>query len=212
MQSIKLKNMVLFLFVFLFLTFLMIDLCFSKSPNEIAYELEKEYIENRDDLSWSEKVKEQEKLLNRRFPDSDSGKRSCWLCFGIIFLGVVVAIIKSSLDNKTNDKKTNDSFSKNEKRDEIIFELAEEEKDLNGESKAIDYRESCEICGNPKSNFSADINRNVCYNCKVKEYNTIKWLMKCPDCGKDVSKRAAACPNCGCPISKINEFLSDQIK
>jgi len=27
-------------------------------------------------------------------------------------------------------------------------------------------------------------------------------LIKCPDCGKDVSLRASVCPNCGCPISK----------
>lgn len=26
-------------------------------------------------------------------------------------------------------------------------------------------------------------------------------LIKCPECGKDVSDRAAACPNCGFPIS-----------
>lgn len=26
-------------------------------------------------------------------------------------------------------------------------------------------------------------------------------LCKCPDCGKDVSKRAASCPNCGAPIA-----------
>lgn len=26
-------------------------------------------------------------------------------------------------------------------------------------------------------------------------------LMKCPECGKDVSDRAVSCPNCGCPIS-----------
>ncbi|MCX6922833.1 MAG: hypothetical protein NT154_06415 [Verrucomicrobia bacterium] len=25
-------------------------------------------------------------------------------------------------------------------------------------------------------------------------------LTKCPECGKDVSTRAAACPHCGCPV------------
>lgn len=25
-------------------------------------------------------------------------------------------------------------------------------------------------------------------------------LIACPDCGKQVSSRAAACPNCGCPL------------
>ena len=28
-------------------------------------------------------------------------------------------------------------------------------------------------------------------------------LLKCIDCGHDVSSRALRCPNCGCPISAI---------
>ena len=28
-------------------------------------------------------------------------------------------------------------------------------------------------------------------------------LVKCPECGKEVSDKAASCPNCGCPISEI---------
>ena len=27
-------------------------------------------------------------------------------------------------------------------------------------------------------------------------------LIKCPECGKEVSDRAISCPNCGCPITK----------
>ena len=26
-------------------------------------------------------------------------------------------------------------------------------------------------------------------------------LQPCPDCGREVSKRAASCPNCGCPLN-----------
>ena len=29
-------------------------------------------------------------------------------------------------------------------------------------------------------------------------------LIKCPECGKEISDQAASCPNCGCPIKKIN--------
>lgn len=29
-------------------------------------------------------------------------------------------------------------------------------------------------------------------------------LIKCPECGKQISDRAASCPNCGCPISGSN--------
>ena len=28
-------------------------------------------------------------------------------------------------------------------------------------------------------------------------------LVKCPDCGRDVSGRAIACPYCGCPVSEV---------
>lgn len=27
-------------------------------------------------------------------------------------------------------------------------------------------------------------------------------LIKCPECGKEISDRAASCPNCGCPVEK----------
>lgn len=29
-------------------------------------------------------------------------------------------------------------------------------------------------------------------------------LIKCPECGKEISDQAASCPNCGCPIKKTN--------
>ncbi|MBI5675852.1 MAG: hypothetical protein HZC48_08540 [Nitrospirae bacterium] len=32
-------------------------------------------------------------------------------------------------------------------------------------------------------------------------------LINCPDCNKEVSRRAIACPNCGCPISKTTKGL-----
>lgn len=28
-------------------------------------------------------------------------------------------------------------------------------------------------------------------------------LIKCPECGKEVSDKATACPNCGCPMSEM---------
>ena len=30
-------------------------------------------------------------------------------------------------------------------------------------------------------------------------------LIKCPECGKDVSSIAKSCPNCGCPIESNNQ-------
>lgn len=29
-------------------------------------------------------------------------------------------------------------------------------------------------------------------------------LIKCPECGKEVSDRASNCPNCGCPLSEMS--------
>jgi hypothetical protein len=33
-------------------------------------------------------------------------------------------------------------------------------------------------------------------------------LIKCEDCGKDVSDKAAACPNCACPVPKTASRLA----
>ncbi len=34
-------------------------------------------------------------------------------------------------------------------------------------------------------------------------------LLKCPECGHEISEYAEACPNCGCPMSKIQELLAN---
>ena len=37
-------------------------------------------------------------------------------------------------------------------------------------------------------------------------------LIKCPECGKEMSDKATACPNCGCPINRIKtETEQDRI-
>lgn len=30
-------------------------------------------------------------------------------------------------------------------------------------------------------------------------------LVKCPECGKEISDKAASCPNCGCPASEFKK-------
>lgn len=35
-------------------------------------------------------------------------------------------------------------------------------------------------------------------------------LMRCPDCGKMVSGKAAVCSNCGCPSSYFEEGIIDE--
>lgn len=38
-------------------------------------------------------------------------------------------------------------------------------------------------------------------------------LIKCPECGKEISDKATACPNCGCPVipSKQNESFNTDL-
>lgn len=35
-------------------------------------------------------------------------------------------------------------------------------------------------------------------------------LVKCPECGKEISDKASACPNCGCPANIIKEKIEFQ--
>lgn len=30
-------------------------------------------------------------------------------------------------------------------------------------------------------------------------------LIKCPECGKEISSYASSCPNCGCPAARFNK-------
>jgi hypothetical protein len=38
-------------------------------------------------------------------------------------------------------------------------------------------------------------------SCLLSRLICLAELLKCPDCGNDVSSRAKACPKCGCPVS-----------
>lgn len=37
-------------------------------------------------------------------------------------------------------------------------------------------------------------------------------LIKCPECGKEISDKAAACPNCGCPVADMQTSGKVRIK
>lgn len=37
-------------------------------------------------------------------------------------------------------------------------------------------------------------------------------LIKCPECGKEISDKASACPNCGCPIAEMSASGTVRIK
>ena len=34
-------------------------------------------------------------------------------------------------------------------------------------------------------------------------------MIKCPECGKEISDKAEKCPNCGCPMEEIKKIVSD---
>ena len=34
-------------------------------------------------------------------------------------------------------------------------------------------------------------------------------LIKCPECGKEISDQATACPNCGCPVKQSTTPISN---
>lgn len=37
-------------------------------------------------------------------------------------------------------------------------------------------------------------------------------LIKCPECGKEISDKAKACPNCGCPVAEMTTSGTVRIK
>lgn len=37
-------------------------------------------------------------------------------------------------------------------------------------------------------------------------------LIKCPECGKEISSMAKACPNCGCPVAEMKSGGTVKIK
>lgn len=34
-------------------------------------------------------------------------------------------------------------------------------------------------------------------------------LIKCPECGKEISDKAGACPHCGCPIGNATQPIQN---
>jgi len=37
-------------------------------------------------------------------------------------------------------------------------------------------------------------------------------LIKCSECGADISERASMCPKCGCPLDITKQIISDTKK
>ena len=37
-------------------------------------------------------------------------------------------------------------------------------------------------------------------------------LIKCPECGKEISDKAISCPNCGCPIGEVSQEIHSDME
>ena len=46
----------------------------------------------------------------------------------------------------------------------------------------------------------------------MKNEDFVMALIKCPECGKEISDKAAACPNCGCPVAEMTTSGTVRIK
>lgn len=66
--------------------------------------------------------------------------------------------------------------------------------------QAIEF--NCQDCGETISVSAENAGLKVaCANCNklAQVPNAGRNLHRCPDCGKQISKRAEMCPHCGCP-------------
>jgi len=127
----KLRLFLSFLLILFFSSFIQENISFSKSKEEIQYELEEEYINNRKDLSWGEKAKARVEAYDRIFGKSDTEGVGCWLVCG----GVILAIIISAIIGTKKQPTT--SGRKNEAPSSSIVRKAYNEKYNNKNGKAL---------------------------------------------------------------------------
>lgn len=98
MRTNILKKILLLSLCFNFFFLIFLNPTFAKSRDEIAYELERSYIDNRDDLSWGEKAKARDKAYTRRFGEPEIDPLCC--------VGVIILIVTAFLIhiNKSSDE------------------------------------------------------------------------------------------------------------
>lgn len=108
-SSINWKQILIIILTLSVLFFIFATPSFSKSKDEIAYELEEEYINNRDDLSWGEKAKARDEAYTRRFGEPDSNPGVCIFVIILIAGGVIASVYESG---KKTEKKQPEQYPK----------------------------------------------------------------------------------------------------
>jgi len=102
----KIKSTWLLFLLIIFFSLIGNSISFSKTQAEIAYELEEQYINNRDDLNWGEKAKARMEAYERRFGKPEGGLGGWLLCGGVIL--VIILTLLTSIEKK---KKNTDYYN-----------------------------------------------------------------------------------------------------
>ncbi len=69
------------------------------------------------------------------------------------------------------------------------------------EPETVDF--ACRHCQNVMTRPIDDVGKNVICDCGelIKVKGKRPTLRDCPDCRREISRRAASCPHCGCPTA-----------
>lgn len=133
--------------ILLFVSFIIGSISFAKSKGEIQYELEEEYINNKNDLSWGEKAKARDEAYTRIFGKSDTEGGGCWLVCGGVILAIIIAGMAEAKKNPSVPKKkgpsTSDVFNAlkkmNRSKDSKVISSSSSELTNNAETKKCPY-------------------------------------------------------------------------